>query len=141
MFKTFLGMASEETIRPRPWIPLPPDLIEELTPKIRGWLINQRHVVDNTHTCARRDYEIFSLCSCGQLGPETRGHRNTNLRLAQGKKYFERPRVQELVFRFGEKYEQPKGNRTKCGLLSASDTPIQRQCQGQCESNPYDHCL
>jgi len=106
------------------------DLIDQLNPKIRGWVNYHRHVVSK-RTFGHVDCNIFS--SLWQWA--RRRHPNKPSRWVKSK-YFERRRDCDWTF-FGETCDD-EGRPRKVWLFHAESTPIKRHVKVQGEANPYD---
>jgi RNA-directed DNA polymerase len=106
------------------------DLIDQLNPKIRGWVNYHRHVVAK-RTFSYVDHSIFhSLRRWARRRHPKKS--STWLR----KKYYERNRRHNRCF-FGERYDDA-GQLRKVWLYRAKSTPIKRHIKVQGEANPYD---
>jgi RNA-directed DNA polymerase len=106
------------------------DLIDQLNPKIRGWVNYHRHVVSK-HTFGHVDSNIFS--SLWQWA--RRRHPNKSPRWFKPK-YFDRRGNRDWSF-FGETCDD-EGRPTKVWLYYAKSTPIKRHVKVKGEANPYD---
>src|SRR6266404_4668503 len=106
------------------------DLIDQLNPKIRGWVNYHRHVVAK-RTFSYVDHSIFhSLRRWARRRHPKKS--STWLR----KKYYERNRRHNRCF-FGERYDD-EGQPRKVWLYRAKSTPIKRHVKVKGEANPYD---
>src|ERR1700681_2662993 len=106
------------------------DLIDQLNPKIRGWVNYHRHVVSK-RTFGRVDHTLFS--SLWQWA--RRRHPNKSPRWFKPK-YFDRRGNRDWSF-FGETCDD-EGRPTKVWLYYAKSTPIKRHVKVKGEANPYD---
>jgi hypothetical protein len=108
---------------------LPPHLIDQLNPKIRGWANYHRHVVSK-RTFGRVDHSIFSsLWKWAR-----RGHPNKSPRWFKPK-YFAQRGNRDWSF-FGETCDDE--GQTNKWLYYAKSTPIKRHVKVKGEANPYD---
>src|SRR3989475_10914292 len=106
------------------------DLIDQLNPKIRGWVNYHRHVVSK-RTFSHVDHSIFhSLWRWARR----RHPKKSSAWLRE--KYYERSRRHNRCF-FGERYDD-EGQPRKVWLYRAKSTPIKRRIKVQGEANPYD---
>jgi len=106
------------------------DLIDQLNPKIRGWVNYHRHAVSK-RTFERVDYTLFS--SLWRWA--RRRHPNKSPRWFKPK-YFDRRGNRDWSF-FGETCDD-EGRPTKVWLYYAKSTPIKRHVKVKGEANPYD---
>ncbi len=106
------------------------DLIDQLNPKIRGWVNYHRHVVSK-RTFERVDCTLFS--SLWRWA--RRRHPNKSPRWFKPK-YFDRRGNRDWSF-FGETCDDD-GRPTKVWLYYAKSTPIKRHVKVKGEANPYD---
>jgi len=106
------------------------DLIDQLNPKIRGWVNYHRHAVSK-RTFERVDFTLFS--SLWRWA--RRRHPNKSPRWFKPK-YFDRRGNRDWSF-FGEVCDD-EGRPTKVWLYYAKSTPIKRHVKVKGEANPYD---
>jgi RNA-directed DNA polymerase len=108
------------------------DLIDQLNPKIRGWVNYHRHVVSKRtfHTLI-----ILSSTVCGSGQWAGRRHPKKSSAWLR-EKYYERSRRHNRCF-FGERYDD-EGQPRKVWLYRAKSTPIKRHIKVKGEANPYD---
>src|ERR1700686_1503418 len=106
------------------------DLIDQLNPKIRGWVNYHRHAVSK-RMFERVDYTLFS--SLWRWA--RRRHPNKSPRWFKPK-YFDRRGNRDWSF-FGETCDD-EGRPTKVWLYYAKSTPIKRHVKVKGEANPYD---
>ena len=105
-------------------------LIDWLSPKIRGWANYHRHVVSK-RVYTRVDYAIFT-----GLWQWARRRHPEKSRSWLKQKYFERQG--HCNWRFFGKSCDEHGTPHKVRLLVASRTPIRRHVKVKGEANPYD---
>src|SRR5216684_261381 len=106
------------------------DLIDQLNPKIRGWVNYHRHVVSKG-TFSHVDHFIFHRL---RQWARRRHPKKSSAWLRE--KYYERSRRHNRCF-FGERYDD-EGQPRKVWLYRAKSTPIKRHIKVQGEANPYD---
>ena len=106
------------------------DLIDQLNPKIRGWVNYHRHVVSK-RTFSHVDHSIFHSL---RRWARRRHPKKSSAWLRE--KYYERNRRHNRCF-FGEHYDD-EGQPRKVWLYRAKSTPIKRHIKVQGEANPYD---
>ena len=106
------------------------DLIDQLNPKIRGWVNYHRHAVSK-RTFERVDYTLFS--SLWRWA--RRRHPNKSPRWFKPK-YFDQRGNRDWSF-FGETCDD-EGRPNKVWLYHAKSTPIKRHVKVKGEANPYD---
>jgi RNA-directed DNA polymerase len=106
------------------------DLIDQLNPKIRGWVNYHRHVVSK-QAFGHVNRNIFS--SLWRWA--RRRHLNKSPRWFKPK-YFDRRGNRDWSF-FGETCDD-EGRPTKVWLYYAKSTPIKRHVKVKGEANPYD---
>ncbi len=106
------------------------DLIDQLNPKIRGWVNYHRHVVAK-RTFSHVDHSIFHSL---RRWARRRHPKKSSTWLRE--KYYERNRRHNRCF-FGERYDD-EGQLRKVWLYRAKSTPIKRHIKVQGEANPYD---
>src|SRR5712675_3399700 len=106
------------------------DLIDQLNPKIRGWVNYHRHVVSK-RTFSHVDHSIFHSL---RRWARRRHPKKSSTWLRE--KYYERNRRHNRCF-FGERYDD-EGQLRKVWLYRAKSTPIKRHIKVQGEANPYD---
>ena len=106
------------------------DLIDQLNPKIRGWVNYHRHVVAK-RTFSYVDHSIFHSL---RQWARRRHPKKSSTWLRE--KYYERSRRHNRCF-FGERYDD-EGQPRKVWLYRAKSTPIKRHIKVQGEANPYD---
>jgi RNA-directed DNA polymerase len=106
------------------------DLIDQLNPKIRGWVNYHRHVVSK-RTFSHVDHSIFHSL---RQWARRRHPKKSSAWLRE--KYYERSRRHNRCF-FGERYDD-EGQPRKVWLYRAKSTPIKRHIKVKGEANPYD---
>src|SRR6266705_2470326 len=107
-----------------------PSMIDQLNPKIRGWVNYHRHVVSK-RTFSHVDHSIFHSL---RRWARRRHPKKSSAWLRE--KYYERNRRHNRCF-FGERYDD-EGQLRKVWLYRAKSTPIKRHIKVQGEANPYD---